>query len=321
MFCETLSFSSVSSYAFLVQTGIPMNHHPEPQSASSRFVVAAVLTLLLAGNGCGKKSEQGPQNAPVTAPSPQPPTKAAVASAEKTSFNEVTAQLDPGGSLYGYLSTSQWLEGLSDRINGWRAAVLSLPNLGDGEKSNINKAFDLVTRLVRNSGVESINGVGVSGIALEKGFYQTKLVVGRDANSAPGGIWTVFGRAPRPLHELDWLPADTVWAAFSDVDLDAIWNTVINEVDQAGFPEAKAGLEQLNGVVQAATGKKLDELLGSLGGQGGAFFTLKEANKINIPLPGGQILEVPEPGLVIVLKVKDDTLFNWIDRTLQENPQ
>ena len=196
-----------------------------------------------------------------------------------------------------------------------------MPNLGDGEKSNINKAFDLVTRLVRNSGVESINGVGVSGIALEKGFYQTKLVVGRDANSAPGGIWTVFGRGPRPLHELDWLPADTVWAAFSDVDLDAIWNTVIKEVDQAGFPEAKAGLEQVNGVIQAATGKKLDELLGSLGGQCGAFLTLNEANKINIPLPDGQTLEVPEQGLVVVLKVKDDTIFDWIDRTLKDNPQ
>ena len=146
-------------------------------------------------------------------------------------------------------------------------------------------------------------------------------MVGRDANSAPGGIWTVFGRAPRPLHELDWLPADTVWAGFSDVDLGAIWNAVVNEVNQAGFPEAKAGIEKLNGVVQAATVKTLDELLGSLGGQGGAFLALKDAKKINIPLPDGRTLEVPEPGLVIVLKVKDDTLFNWIERTLQENPQ
>ena len=77
----------------------------------------------------------------------------------------------------------------------------------------------------------------------------------------------------------------------------------------------------MNGVIQAATGKKLDELLGSLGGQCGAFLTLNEANKINIPLPDGQTLEVPEPGLVVVLKVKDDTIFDWIDRTLKDNPQ
>src|SRR5205809_2723228 len=290
-----------------------MNSLLEFRSASSRLVVAAALLLLAVGNGCGRKKVQD------TTPPPQ--SKPAVVSAEKTSFNEVTAQLDPGGSVYAYLSTSQWLEGLSGRIHGWRDAVLSLPNLGIEEKSNVNKAFDLITRLIKNSGVESISGVGVSGIALEKGFYQTKFVVGRETSSAPGGIWTVFGRAPRPLHELDWLPTDTVWAGFSDVDLGAIWNAVVNEANQAGFPEAKAGLEQLNGVVQGATGKKLDELLGSLGGQCGSFLTLSEANKINIPLPDGRTLEVPEPGLVIVLKVKDNTIFDWIDRKLQENPQ
>jgi hypothetical protein len=291
-----------------------MSHSTKHRSVSSRFVLTAVLLVLVTANGCGRKEA-------TSATQPKPSQPAAIVSAEKTSFTEVTSQLDPGGSLYAYLSTSQWLEGLSDRMNGWRDAVLSLPNLGDQGKSNVAKSFDLITRLIKNSGIESINGVGISGIALEKGFYQTKFVVGRDTHSAPGGIWTVFGRAPRPLHELDWLPADTVWAGFSDVDLGAIWNAVVKEVTQAGFPEANAGLEQLNGVVQMATGKKIDELLGSLGGQCGALFTLKEANKINIPLPDGQTLEVPEPGLVLVLKVKDDTLFNWIDRTLQENPQ
>src|SRR5882724_11794681 len=246
-----------------------MNLSSKNCSVQSRIVLAVVL-LLVGINGCSKKE--------LTSATPLQPTQpATVVSAEKTSFTEVTAQLDPGGSLYAYLSTSQWLEGLSGRINGWRDAVLSLPNLGTTEKSNLTKAFDLVSRLIKNSGIESISGVGLSGIALEKGFYQTKFVVGRDANSAPGGIWTVFGRTPRPLHELDWLPADTVWAGFSDVDLGAIWNAVVNEVNQAGFPEAKAGLEHLNSVVQAATGKKLDELLGSLGGQGGAFLTLKAA--------------------------------------------
>jgi hypothetical protein len=278
----------------------------------SRSVRLAVLLLLLAGNGCGRREEPA---------APFSSDKLRIVSAEKTSFYQVTAQLDPGGSLYAYLNTSQWLDGLSGHVNGWRDAVLSLPDLDGDGRSNINKAFDLGTRLIRNSGIESITGVGISGIALEKGFYQTKLVVSRDTNSAPVGVWTVFGRAPRSLHEMDWLPADTAWAAFSDVDIPAIWNAVVNEVNQAGIAEAKQGLEGLNGAVQQATGKRLDELLGSLGGECGAFLTLKDANKIQIPLPTGATLEVPEPGLVIVLKVKDDTLFNWIDRTLQENPQ
>src|SRR5439155_10831012 len=247
--------------------GIAMNHHPEPHWTSARFVLAAVLVVLLAGNGCGSKETK--------TSAPALPTKATVVSAEKTSFHEVTSQLDPGGSLYGYLSTSQWLKGLSGRVNGWRDAVLSMPELSDEGRDKITKAFDLITRLIKNSGVESINGVGISGIALEKGFYQTKLMVGRDTNNPPGGIWTLFGRDPRPLQELDWLPADTAWAAFSDFDAGAAWNAILTEVNRAGFDEAKEGFDKLNANVQQATGKKLDELLGSLGGQCGAFLTLK----------------------------------------------
>src|SRR5207249_9411247 len=195
-----------------------MNLYPELHSASARLVLAAALLLAIAGNGCGRKEPQEALRGALS-----PPAKPTVVSAEKTSFDEVTAQLDPGGSLYGYLSTSQWLEGLSDRVNGWRDAALSLPDLGSEGRSNVSKAFDLITRLIRNSGLESISGVGVSGIALEKGFYQTKFVVQRGTNNPPGGIWTVFGRTPRPLNELDWLPAETVWAVFADLDVSSLW--------------------------------------------------------------------------------------------------
>src|SRR5438132_1237066 len=88
-----------------------MSHDSESRSISGRFVQSALIVLLLAGNGCGNKE------APTTAPPPA--VKPALVSAEKTSFNEVAAQLDPGGSIYGYLSTRQWLEGLSDRVNSW----------------------------------------------------------------------------------------------------------------------------------------------------------------------------------------------------------
>jgi hypothetical protein len=289
-----------------------MNSFSGPGSIISRFGFAAALAFLLATGGCGKQETGG---------TPAPPAKPTLVSAEKTSFNEVTAQLDPGGSLYAYLSTSQWLDGLSGRVNGWRDPILSLPDLGPDERTNVNKAFDVVTRLIQNSGLESMTGVGLSGIALEKGFYQTKFVVHRNTKGPSGCLWTLFGKTPRPLYELDWLPAETAWAAFSDFDAAAAWKVLRDELNQSGFTEAKEGLDRLNGAVQAATGKTLDELFASLGSQGGAFFTLHNANRITIPLPNGATLEIPEPGLVIALKVKDDTLFSVIDGALQNNPQ
>src|SRR5207249_2131391 len=64
----------------------PMNHDPEPLPASPRFVLAALLVFLLAGNGCGRKeapsapSSPGPTeagNTPSLSPNP------AIVSAEK----------------------------------------------------------------------------------------------------------------------------------------------------------------------------------------------------------------------------------------------
>jgi hypothetical protein len=289
-----------------------MNSSSRPGSIASRLGFAAALVFLVATGGCGKKETGG---------TPAPPSKPPLVSAEKTSFDEVTAQLDPSGSLYAYLSTSQWLDGLSGRINGWRDPVLSLPDLGPQERTNVNKAFDLVTRLIQGSGLESITGVGLSGIALEQGLYQTKFVVHRKAEGPTGCLWTLFGETPRPLYELDWLPAETAWAAFSDFDGVAAWSALRDMVNQSGFTEAKEGLDRLNGVVQAATGKTFDELFGSLGDQGGAFLTLHSANKVTIPIPNGTSLEIPEPGLAIILKVKDDALFSLIDGALQNNPQ
>jgi hypothetical protein len=268
----------------------------------------AALALLLTISGCDQSSTVGPSAKPAVAP------------AEPTSFHEVTSQLDPGGSLYGYLSTSQWLDGLAGKVNDWREPVLSLPELGSAERANANKAFDLATRLIRDSGLESITGVGISGIALERGFYQTKFVIHRKPAAAPGHLWTLFGEKPRPLDELDWLPADTAWAAFSDFDGAATWKALREIVAQSGFSEATQGLDELNGQVQGMTGKSLDELMSSLGTAGGAFLTLHSANRVTIPLPNGPALEIPEPGLVIAIRVKDDTLFNVIDHALQSNP-
>ena len=67
-----------------------------------KTLLPGATTLLLLGcvalfnSGCGKKE----------APSGSAP---AVVPVEKTSFAEVTSQLDPGGNLYLYLGTAQWL--------------------------------------------------------------------------------------------------------------------------------------------------------------------------------------------------------------------
>jgi len=247
---------------------------------------------------------------------------AKIVSAEPTAFAEVTAKLDAGGSLYGFFSTSQWLSRLSTSVQQIEDFVLQLPDVKGPDRAQAEQVFTLVKNLVQHSGVESIAGVGMSGIAIEPGFYRTRLVVQRAKGAGPGYLWDLCGAQPHALTGLDWLPADTVWAANVDLDAPGAWNALVNEAKAAGLAPLSAALAQVSEQVKAATGRSLEDQLGSLGGELGFALVLDSTRKFTlpIPVPSGTPPEFPVPSLLISLKVKDDQLFNWLDTALGQNP-
>ena len=91
--------------------------------ALSALLLAGMLTAL--SFGCGKKS----------APSGGP------ASVEKTSFTEVTSQLDAGGNFYLYLATAQWLDGLSSKLSDSRQLISNIPNLKPADVAHLFERF------------------------------------------------------------------------------------------------------------------------------------------------------------------------------------
>src|SRR3954470_25022075 len=75
-----------------------------------------------------------------------------IASAEPTSFKEVTSKLDPGGDLYLYLSTEQWLQNLSGKVSKWHELAAALPDLKD-RRDVVDNTFNIVTHLIKDSGL------------------------------------------------------------------------------------------------------------------------------------------------------------------------
>lgn len=244
-------------------------------------------------------------------------------SAEKNSFNEVASQLDAGGNFYLYLSTEQWLDGVSGKVDGWRNLFSEMPGASSSDLKNINKAFNVVTRLIKDSGVEDVSGFGMSSLATEKGFYRTKAMLHHYKGKGDGFLWTMFGDKPHTLDGLDLLPASTAFATFSDLNIGELWTVIQKEVEQSDVPELQKGFRQLPKEFEKATGLNWEKVLGSFGGEVGVVLTLDESKMIPVPLPGGgnEPLEVPEPGLMIVAKVNDDTIFNRIDAELKKNKQ
>src|SRR6185437_4456516 len=188
-----------------------------------------------------------------------------IQSAQATSFKEVTSKLDPGGNLYVYLSTEQWLTNLSDKINSFHEAIASLPKVQD-QKQQIDDAFTIGTGLIKDSGLEDISGIGMSSIEREPGVYYNKLIVHHYAGQGNGFLWTMFGKEPHELRELDLLPANTAMAAFYDVDAAQVWSVIQKAFDQSSFPQAKAFLQNFPRQFEKGAGMKWEDVLNSLDG-------------------------------------------------------
>ena len=244
-----------------------------------------------------------------------------VVSAEKTSFAEVTGQLDPGGNFFLYLGTAQWLEHLSTKVETWRTTVAAMPGITPDNTANVNKAFDIVNHLITNSGVEDITGMGLSSVEIEKGMFHNKAFLHHYPGTGNGFLWKLCGKSPHALTGLDLLPANTALAGFSDMDLPLLWKVTQDEIAKSGFPQAQDFVQKLPAQFEEKTKLKWDAVLNSFGGECGFVLTLNESNTIPIPLPGAAALTIPEPGLLLILKVNDDTIFNRIDQELKKNPQ
>ena len=275
-------------------------------------LLALGLLPLLAFTGCEK--EQAP---PVVS---KPSTPAAAPSAERTSFAQVTSKLDAGGELYLYLSTEQFLAGVPEKVGALHGLLGAIPNIKDEDRQNLEKAFGIVTNLIQQSGIEDVSGLGMSSIARETNFYHSKLVLHHYPGKGSGFLWNICGQKPHALDGLNLLPASTALAAFSDLDAPLLWSSIQTQVAQSGLPQANELLNKLPESFEQATGLKWDRVLASLGGEFGFAVMLDDSKMISIPLPGeGGGLQIPEPSLVIVAKVKDDTIFNRIDQALTQN--
>jgi hypothetical protein len=239
----------------------------------------------------------------------------------KTSFQEVTSQLDPGGSLFLYLSTAQWLAGLSTNISQFRQVLSALPGQGMENRDQIEKVFELVSRLVKSSGIEDVSGVGVSAAPVAPGLFRNKLIVHHPEGSGKGFLWSMFGRAPHALGSESMLPTNTAIAAFADLDLAQVWQVLQTEMSQSGIPQAAEMARAFPQMFEKQTQIPWPALLESLGGDVGVVLTLDETKRISIPAGPRNQMDLPAPGLLFAVKIKNDLLYERISAKLSENPK
>jgi hypothetical protein len=270
---------------------------------------------LLAGTvalfaGCKDKGSSPPTTSP---------SGGAITSVEKNSFAEVTAKLDKGGNFYLYLSTEQALSKLSQAITLYSNLFTQMPAPPDMGREGIARIFEVINNVIKDSGIEHISGLGVSSIAREPGFYYNKVILHHYAGQNDGALWTAFGKEAHPLKELDLLPENTAFASYCDLDIPLIWQTIEKELKQLHLPQVDQALAQLPDQFKAGAGIGLNDVLNGLGGGYGVILTLDESKQVSLPIPTAP-MQIPEPGLALFAKVKNDAIFTRIDQLAIGNP-
>lgn len=239
--------------------------------------------------------------------------------AKKTSFEAVTSQLDPGGAVYGYISTEEWMRGLSTNVSSFRELMIGVKEVSESERVNINHGFDLLSEAIEKSGVEDIDGAGISGVKITPELYRTKFILHHPDGQGQGLFWNALGQKPHPLAGLDLLPKNTALAVFGDVDVAGIWQALANGLGRSEIPELSQGISRWPQTFEKMTKLSWNKLLMSYGGEVGVVLTLDPAREIEVPT-GASPLQIGAPGLLLAVKMKDDLLYDRLRTELKKSP-
>lgn len=238
--------------------------------------------------------------------------------AEKCSFYQVTRNLDPGGSAYMYLSTEQIIKKVEELIENIKLMAISEAQ-DPTKKKEAGQIADIVSMFLKDSGLFEISGVGLSSVAMENGFNHCKFVIHHYKSKDDGLIWNLMEEGSDALDSQKLLPANTVFAAFSNYKLSYLWEWLNKKAAENNIAAMQKGFEGLRQMLKAKE-IDLDAIIASLDGTKGIIVTLNEAKKGKVQTMG-QTVEIPDVGIAVVFYVKDDNVFNMLQKLIPIPPQ
>ncbi len=257
------------------------------------FVISALLLFI---SGCGKKSPPGEKITPF----------------EKSSFEHVSAQLNPGGSFFLYAGTEQVIRWLDDLF----IFILSpegIATMGTEPQNAVN-GIKWFRKLLVDSGIMSIDGVGMSSVSISATLHHSTIVIHRGKRSPDDLISQWTKKTSKPLNNLKLLPTDTVFASFSDHNLLKVWGWIDKEISESNMDEMISGWKLMKTGLDAG-GIDPVKLLDSLNGQIGIIVTLDESKTFEVP-EADQTMTLPVPGLALIIDTRDDFLFSLLQKTM-----
>lgn len=245
-----------------------------------------------------------------------------VDSKEKNSYKETTSKLDAGGDFYLYINAAQFGAFLQEKLDSFRKMFIGIAKKQPNSESNrkqIKSSFDLVDSILKKCGIMELSGVGASSIALSNGFYRNRIFLQRYKDKNQGLFWNLPGTEAHSQEELNMLPADTAIAHFGDLNIKMIWNFIQAEAENSNIDAFKKSVKDIAPNLKK-TGLDLNALLDCYDGRLGMVVTLNKTQESLIPIGRNKMIKFPQPSMAILIKVKNDYIFNYIKSKLPQPP-
>ena len=118
-----------------------MKRHPF-NSMRTKLALFLATTVCAALVGCNSKESSSSNGGGSGSAAPSAPASAAPC--VRLPLRKSPASWDPGGTVYGYLATDQWLAGLSTNVAHIKDFILSMPDVSADDRENIERVFDLL---------------------------------------------------------------------------------------------------------------------------------------------------------------------------------
>ena len=261
------------------------------------IVIGALAAYFLLGPGPGQDKEKA----------------AGSAVPDGTPFAAVTSQLDPGGTFYMFWDTAGLVQFCEKLLDGFESMLGNQPDDDATREKNL-KRFRLVRRMIGETGLYRVRGLGVSSTPITDGMHRTRMVMHRDPEATSDLIWNLAAPRPHELGELQLLPADTVLAQFGDFRPRVLWDWIHAQAEKSDVAEFKKGVSMIAPALKMR-GIDLEGLMDGFNGSAGLVVTLDRERTIPVPM-GKQRMDIPAPGLAVVLAVRDFTLFDLMAANL-----
>lgn len=274
--------------------------------------VAALAAIVSLGSfaGCDKK----PVATAPASPTPTPPLNPQSA----RTFDAAGAHLDAGGDFYLYLRTEQMLERVPLAMDTWKETFVSAA----GSKlplppEQVDAYYKVFKQAVLDTGVTQLRAFGMSSLELEPGLCRTRTICYTGELAQRGLLWRLGGsNAPHPIEVLEFLPATTVYAGFSDFDPATVWQFAQQVVSQIPDENLRNRILATEGLAQPFLGMPIPDLLATLDSEFGLVITADETAKMTVPVEG-KPLEIPQLATAFLVRVKDDKLYDLLASRLQ----